>query len=148
MKGEKAMKKKILFLCTGNSCRSQIAEGLMKDMYGDHFEVASAGINPSSVHPLAVEVMRRVGIDISGQSSKSVRDFLAKDFDYVITVCDNAKQACHNFTGRAKCISWIIPDPCAIEGDDRERMAVFSSVRDRIQEKINHFVKHGVKTDK
>ena len=91
------MKKKVLFLCTHNSCRSQMAEGLLRDMAGDKFEVYSAGVEPTSVHPLAKKVLQEIGIDISGQQSKSVDEFLDKEFDYVITVCDNARQTCPFF---------------------------------------------------
>src|ERR1051326_3595817 len=90
-------KKRVLILCTGNSARSQMAEGLLRQMAGDRFEVESAGVEPSHVRPQAIEVMREIGIDISGQRSKSVDEFAGQEFDYVITVCDNARERCPAF---------------------------------------------------
>ena len=96
------MKKRILFLCTGNSARSQMAEGFLGHLAGDKFEVYSAGVNPTQVNPLAIKVMDEVGIDTSKQKSKSIKEFLGQRFDYVITVCDNARQTCPVFPGEIK----------------------------------------------
>src|SRR6266576_1312276 len=109
-------RKKVLILCTGNSARSQMAEGLLRHLAGDRFEVASAGVEPASIKPEAIEVMRESGMDISGHRSKSVDEFLNKSFDYVITVCDNANQRCPIFPGKARRLHWSIEDPASLEG--------------------------------
>ena len=130
-------KKKILFLCTGNSCRSQMAEGIMRKYYGDEFEVFSAGTNPSSLNPYAVRVMNETGIDISSHSSKSVELYLNKPFDYVITVCDDAKEQCPVFPGRVgKRLHWSFEDPADAEGSEKEVLEKFREVRDMIKDKI------------
>ncbi|MCA1605028.1 MAG: arsenate reductase ArsC, partial [Acidobacteria bacterium] len=105
------MKQRVLVLCTGNSARSQMAEGLLRHEAGDRFEVFSAGVDPTQVKPEAIEAMREIGIDISGQRSKSVDQFKNQQFDYVITVCDNANQQCPMFPGKAERIHWSIDDP-------------------------------------
>ncbi|HKG80189.1 MAG TPA: arsenate reductase ArsC, partial [Pyrinomonadaceae bacterium] len=122
--------KRVLFLCTGNSARSQMAEGLLRHMAGDRFEVASAGVSPTNVRPEAIEVMREIGIDISQQRSKAVDDFVDREFDYVITVCDNANEQCPVFPGTTNRIHWSFDDPAAVEGDELARLAVFRRVRD------------------
>lgn len=127
---------RILILCTGNSARSQMAEGLLREAGRNRFEVFSAGTHPSRVNPLAIEAMREVGIDISGHRSKSVNEFAGQEFDYVITVCDNAAENCPVFPGRTKRIHWSFDDPAAAEGDDTERLAVFRRVRDEINERL------------
>src|SRR5258708_1921122 len=104
------MKERILILCTGNSARSQIAEGLLRDLDGTHFDVFSAGSKPSVVNPLAIQVMRERGIDISSQRSKHLGEFIKEPFEYVITVCDNAAETCPVFPGRAQRIHWSFPD--------------------------------------
>jgi len=134
------MKKKVLFLCTHNSCRSQIAEGLLRDMAGDKFEVYSAGVEPTSVHPLAKKVMKEIGIDISGQQSKSVDDFLDKEFDYVITVCDNARQTCPFFPGNHKLLHWDVEDPAAVQVSEDEKLTVFQKVRDQIRKNLQQLI--------
>ena len=134
------MKKKVLFLCTHNSCRSQMAEGLLRDMAGDKFEVSSAGVDPTSVHPLAKKVMKEIGIDISGQQSKSVDEFLDKEFDYVITVCDNVRQTCPFFPGNHELLHWSLEDPAIALGSEKERLLVFRKVRDQIRENIRHLI--------
>lgn len=134
------MKIRVLFLCTGNSCRSQMAEGFLKHLGGDKFDVYSAGINPTEVNPLSVKVMNEIGIDISGQISKSVKEFLGQKFDYVITVCDNAKQTCPVFSGKYKKIHWNLEDPAGAQGTDEERLKVFREVRDKMRDKIQHFL--------
>jgi len=99
-------KKRVLFLCTGNSCRSQMAEGFLRHMAGDRFEVFSAGVKPAQVNPLAIKVMAEAGIDISKHRSKSVMELIGQQFDYIVTVCDNAKQTCPVFPGKHEKIHW------------------------------------------
>ena len=129
---------KALILCTGNSARSQMAEGLLRDISGGRIEVASAGTHPTAVRPEAVEVMREIGIDISGQRSKSVNELDAK-FDYVITVCDHAREHCPVFPAATRRIHWSFDDPAAIEGTREERLAAFRRVRDQIRERLREF---------
>ena len=117
-----------------------MAEGLLRDMAGDKFEAFSAGVNSTSVNPLAKKVMKEIGIDISGQQSKSVDEFLDKEFDYVITVCDNARQTCPFFPGNHKLLHWDLEDPAATQGSDEERLIVFRKVRDRIRENIQQLI--------
>ena len=135
------IKKKVLFLCTANSARSQIAEGLMKSMGGERWEVKSAGILPSYVHPLAIRVMDEVGIDISKQNSKSQDQFLKEEFDYIITLCDHAAMACPNFPGQGIRLHWSIEDPAMAIGTMDERVAVFRRARDEIRTRIERFLK-------
>ena len=132
--------KRVLFLCTGNSARSQMAEGLLRHIAGDRFEVASAGVSPTKVRPEAIEVMREIGIDISRQHSKAVDEFVGREFDYVITVCDNANEQCPVFPGDTKRIHWSFDDPAAVEGDELTRLTVFRRVRDEILERLRSFV--------
>lgn len=126
----------VLILCTGNSARSQMAEGLLRDIAGDRFEVESAGVAPSFVRPEAIEAMREIGIDISQHRSKSVDEFAGQSFDYVITVCDNANQQCPMFPGKAERIHWSIADPAEVTGDEQERLAAFRSARDDLRERL------------
>ncbi len=127
------MKQKVLILCTGNSARSQMAEGLLRTLAGDRFKVFSAGSNPSVVNPLAIQVMDERGIDIHGQRSKHLREYLQQPFDYVITVCDAAAETCPLFPGKAERIHWSFPDPAAVEGDDEAKLAAFRKVRDDLE---------------
>jgi len=136
-----AENKKILFLCTGNSARSQMAEGLMRSLGEWNWKVRSAGIFPSYVHPLAIRAMDEIGIDISGQMSKSMDQFLNEEFDYVITLCDHAAMACPVFPGRGKRIDWSFEDPASAIGTIEERFVVFRRVRDEIKAKIEEFLK-------
>ena len=117
-----------------------MAEGLLRADAGERFEVASAGVNPSHVRPEAIEVMREVGIDISGYRSKSVDEFVAQEFDYVITVCDNASEQCPIFPGKTERIHWSFDDPAAAEGDEPARLAVFRRVRDEIKQRLQEFI--------
>src|SRR5580765_4663343 len=126
------MTKRVLILCTGNSARSQMAEGLLRSFGGDRFEVLSAGTKPSAVRPEAIAVMSELGIDISSQRSKHVREFDGQHFDYVITVCDNANESCPIFPDDTKRIHWSFPDPAAVEGSEAERLAAFRGVRDAL----------------
>ena len=129
-------KKRVLILCTGNSARSQMAEGWLRDLGGARFEVYSAGTRPSTVRPEAVEAMREVGVDISSHRSKSVDEFKGREFDYVITVCDNARESCPVFPGKTERVHWSFDDPAALSGTWDERLAVFRRVRDEIGERL------------
>jgi arsenate reductase len=129
-------KARVLFLCTHNSARSQMAEGLLRHLAGDRFEVMSAGTEATHVRPLAIRAMEEVGIDISGQESKTLDRYLEESFDYVITVCDDANEACPFFPGAANRLHWSFEDPSRAEGSEEERLAVFRSVRDTIRERI------------
>jgi arsenate reductase len=133
-------KKRVLILCTGNSARSQMAEGLLRHDAGDEFEVESAGVEPSHVRPQAIEAMREIGIDISGHRSKSVDEFSGQEFDYVITVCDNANERCPVFPGKTTRIHWSFDDPAAAAGDETARLAVFRRVRDEIRGRLRSFI--------
>jgi len=133
-------KAKVLFVCTHNSARSQMAEGFLRHLGGDAFEAASAGTEPGALNPLAVEVMAEVGVDISGQRAKSVDDFVQQQFDYVITVCDDAKEACPFFPKAANRLHWNFPDPSQIIGSREERLAVFRQVRDGVKARVERFV--------
>jgi arsenate reductase len=132
-------KRSVLILCTGNSARSQMAEGILRHIAGEKYEVESAGVEPSSVRPEAVEAMRDLGIDISKHRSKSVNEFLDRRFDYIITVCDNAKESCPLFPGNADRIHWSFEDPAAVEGSGEERLSAFRKVRDQIWERLKSF---------
>ena len=132
-------KKKVLILCTGNSARSQMAEGLLRNLAGERFEVASAGTSPSSVRPEAIAVMGEIGIDISSHRSKPVDEFLGVDLDCIITVCDNAKETCPAFPGNAERFHWSFDDPAAALGPDDVRLDSFRRIRDEIQMRINEF---------
>jgi arsenate reductase len=131
---------RVLILCTGNSARSQMAEGLLRHDGGAAFEVASAGTKPSHVRPEAIAAMREIGIDISGHRSKSVDEFAGQAFDYVITVCDNAKQSCPVFPGTTKRIHWSFDDPAAVQGSEEERLGAFRRIRDELRMHFQHFV--------
>jgi|SRR5437016_2590788 len=132
-------RKRVLILCTGNSARSQMAEGILRHIAGDNFEVASAGVAPSQVRPEAIKVMNELDIDISNQRSKSVDEFLGQEFDYVITVCDNANEQCPVFPGKTERLHWSFEDPAAAPGDERARLTVFRRVRDEIRERLQDF---------
>ncbi len=128
------MKPLVLILCTGNSCRSHLAAGLLRAAAGDLFEVASAGSKPAGyVHPLSIEVMREIGIDISSHRSKHLEEFLSKPVETVITVCGNADQACPMFPGQLNRHHWGFDDPAHAEGTREEQLAVFRRVRDEIR---------------
>lgn len=133
--------KKIFFLCTGNSARSQMAEGLVRSLGKDSWEVKSAGIFPSYVHPLAIRVMEEIGIDISQQTSKSMDEFLNEEFDYIITLCDHAAMACPIFPGQGKRLDWSFEDPASAIGTIEEKLVVFRRVRDEIKANLEDFLK-------
>jgi arsenate reductase len=129
-------KKKVLFLCTENSCRSQMAEGILQHLRGDMFEVESAGTRPSVVNPVAIKVMAEIGIDISGHRSKSVDEFQGMNFDFVITTCDAARETCPVFPGIARRLHWSFNDPAAVRGSENEILSAFRKVRDEIKSRI------------
>ena len=122
----------MLFLCTHNSARSQMAEGLLRHLAGERFEVMSAGTVATQVRPLAVRAMDELGIDISSHESTNMARYLGEPFDYVITVCDEANEACPFFPHAAQRLHWSLPDPAAAEGTEEERLEFFRSVRDRL----------------
>ena len=130
----------VLILCTGNSARSQMAEGVLHDMAGDRVEVASAGVAPTHVRREAIEAMKEIGINISNHRSKSIDEFLPRAFDYVITVCDNANQHCPAFPGASRRIHWSIADPAVVEGDDKTRLEAFRHARDELRERLRKFI--------
>jgi len=130
---------RVLILCTGNSARSQMAEGLLRHDGGAAFEVASAGTKPSHVRPEAIAAMHEIGIDISGHRSKSVDEFAGQGFDYVITVCDNAKENCPIFPSATKRIHWSLDDPAAVQGSEEQRLAEFRRVRDQLRSFLRQF---------
>ena len=133
-------KKRVLIICTGNSARSQMAEGFLRNDAGDRFNVESAGTKSSSVRPEAIAVMREVGIDISGHRSKNVDQFQGQQFDYLITVCDNARETCPVFFGPAKMLHHSFEDPPAPRvGTEEERMNIFRRVRDELRAYLREF---------
>ncbi|HEY7334137.1 MAG TPA: arsenate reductase ArsC [Bryobacteraceae bacterium] len=134
-----ADKKRVLILCTGNSARSQMAEGLLRHDAGNRFTVESAGTKPSTVRPEAIAVMKEVGIDITSHRSKNVDEFAGQDFDYVVTVCDNAKESCPVFFGKATRLHHSFNDPAAIEGPEEKRMDAFRKVRDELRGYLKAF---------
>ena len=137
--------RRVLILCTGNSARSQMAEGILRHDSAGKFEVHSAGLQPSAVRPEAITVMREIGIDISGHRSKSVDEFAGQDFDYVITVCDNANETCPMFPGKTNRIHQNFEDPPKRGvGSDESRLKIFRRVRDEIRQWMGEFIrKHG-----
>ncbi len=137
------VKRRILILCTGNSARSQMAEGLFRHEAGEAFEVFSAGTKPSHVRSEAIAAMREVGIDISGHRSKSVNEYEGQEFESVITVCDNAKESCPVFPGKTQRLHWPFEDPAAVEGLEETRLEAFRKVRDQIHGRIMVYLGEG-----
>ena len=131
---------RVLFVCTGNSARSVIAEALLRHRGGDDFEVHSAGTEPKGINPLTLQTLAEVGIDASWARSKPVTEFLGQRFDYVVTVCDQARQSCPVFAGVHESLHWDNEDPAAALGSDEERMIVFRQVLTQIGERINQFI--------
>lgn len=131
---------RVLFVCTHNASRSQMAEALLRRLGGSSFEADSAGTEPRRVHPLAVEAMTEIGIDISGNRAKSVDEFVEQPFDYVITLCEEANEACPFFTNAGGRLHWSFPDPSVADGTHEERLAVFRRVRDGIRTRIEQFI--------
>lgn len=132
--------KRVLFLCTHNSARSQMAEGILRAKSGDRVEVFSAGTEPSVVNSFAIQAMGQMGIDISGHTSKNVQDFVNEDFDYVITVCDRAKESCPIFPSAPEQIHWSFPDPAEVEGSDEDKAKAFYDTALGLTQRINHFM--------
>jgi arsenate reductase (thioredoxin) len=131
--GERA---RVLFVCTHNSARSQMAEGILRHIAGDRFEVYSAGTEATHVRPQAIKVMNELGIDISAQESKTLERYLEEPFDYVVTVCDDANEACPFFPGAQRRLHWSFEDPAAAQGSGEQRLGVFRKVRDQIKKRI------------
>lgn len=134
-------KMKVLILCTANSARSQMGEGILRSLAGDALEVVSAGTSPSIVNPYAIRAMAEMGLDISGHRSKHLNEFINEEFDYVITVCDQAAETCPTFPGPAKRIHFSFPDPAATEGEEEATLALFRAVRDAIREQLERWFK-------
>ncbi|MEN6313283.1 MAG: arsenate reductase ArsC [Clostridiaceae bacterium] len=135
-------KKKVLFICTQNSARSQMAEGLLRAMYGDRYEVFSAGTNPFRVNPFAIEAMKKAGIDISNHRSKSIDEFTEMDIDYAVTVCDNARETCPYFPGAKNLLHHSFSDPAVATGSDENILAEFERVRDEIRIWLEEAIAH------
>lgn len=138
------MKKNILVLCTGNSCRSQIAEGYLRHFAGDKAVVYSAGIETHEVNPLAIATMKEDGIDISAHTSNNISEYTGVDFDFVITVCDNAKERCPYFPSNAKKFHYNFPDPAKVVGSELEIKEAFRSVREQIKSYCSNFVSENI----
>jgi arsenate reductase len=136
-------KRRVLILCTGNSARSQMAEGLLRHDAGGRFDVESAGTRPTIVRPEAIEAMRELGIDVSGHRSKHVDEFQGQAFDVVITVCDHANETCPIFPATTRRIHWSLPDPAAVTGDHATRLAAFRTVRDALRASLARFAAEG-----
>jgi arsenate reductase len=134
---------RVLFLCTHNAARSQMAEGLLRHLGGRRFLVFSAGTRPTTLHPLAVVAVGEVGIDINGQHSKDVSKYAGSPFDYVITVCDQAQEECPVFPAAGHQLHWSLPDPAATEGNETARLAAFRRVRDDLAGYIRQFISEG-----
>jgi arsenate reductase (thioredoxin) len=133
---ESGDRSRVLFLCTHNSARSQMAEGLLRHLAGDRFEAMSAGTEATRVRPLAIRAMEEMGIDISGQESKTLNRYLEEPIDYVITVCDDANEACPFFPGARSRLHWSFEDPSKVEGSGEQRLEVFRRVRDGIKDRV------------
>ena len=130
--------KGILFLCTGNSCRSQMAEGFAKKMLSKDLKIFSAGIEPKRIHPMAIKVMQEIGIDISQQRSKNISEIPIDKIDLVVTLCGNAAERCPIFPGKIEKIHWVIENPAKAQGSDKEIAIVFRKVRDKIKSHIEN----------
>ena len=135
-------KPRVLFLCTHNSARSQMAEAFLRALAGERFGVASAGTEATRVHPLAIQAMREVGIDLAGHTSKSLVGFVEQPWDYVITVCDSANERCPVFPGRTTRIHWSFDDPSQATGTDEDRLETFRRVRDQIHARLRQWLEH------
>ena len=135
-------KKKIIFICTGNACRSQIAEGLMRHLASDKFEVYSAGSRPTRVHPAAITVMSEIGIDISSNTSEPISLFINKGMDIVVTVCDNASKTCPVFPGRVERIHWSVKDPIKNWDSSTEDLVDFRKTRDDLNKRIKNLLEN------
>lgn len=134
------MTRRVLILCTGNSARSQMAEGLLRHLGGGDLEVCSAGTQPSTVHPLAIQAMAEIGIDIGAQRSKHLDEFRQSTFDDVITVCDHAAESCPVFPGGTRRTHWGLPDPAAADGEQTDRLDAFRRVRDALDLRLRRWL--------
>ena len=134
-------KEKIIFICTGNACRSQIAEGLMRKLAGDKFDVFSAGSNPSLVHPMSIKVMKEIGIDITSHTSDPISKFLSKNVNIVVTVCDNANKVCPVFPGKVERIHWSIKDPFKGWNSHPDDLVNFRKTREDLTARIKNLIK-------
>lgn len=134
------MKQRVLFLCTGNSARSQMAEGLLRHLAGDRYEASSAGTHPVGLNPGAVAAMQELQIDISAQRSKRMDEFLDQAFDYVITVCDRAKESCPRWPQAGRLVHWSFEDPAAVMQSPEEQRMAFRRVRDQIRQRLEEFI--------
>jgi arsenate reductase len=135
---------RVLFICTGNSARSQIAEGLIRLVGGPDFEAYSAGTEPKGVNPFTLRVLDEVCIDWTSARSKSLTDFFGQKFDYVITVCDRARQACPTFPGAGRMLHWDLPDPAEVEGTDDEKLEAFRRTRTEVADHLRPFVEEAL----
>ena len=133
-------KKKVIFICIGNSCRSQMAEGLLREMAGDRFEVYSAGTHPSKVHPISIKVMNEININISTHASDPIDKYFGHGIDYVITLCDTAREFCPTFPGKSKKIHWSVDDPFRSWKNDHKIIGRYRKTRDELQERIEQFI--------
>ena len=133
-------KEKIIFICTGNACRSQIAEGIMRQLAGDKFDVFSAGSHPSLVHPMSIKVMKEIGINITSHTSDPISNFLSKNINIVVTVCDNADKVCPVFPGKVERIHWRIEDPFKGWSSNPDDLVNFILTRDELAERIKNFL--------
>jgi arsenate reductase len=137
-------KTKVLFLCTGNSCRSQIAQAWLKELGGEKFKVYSAGLEPHGVNPFTITVMEEIGYDMNDHSSKHIDEYIGKiNFDFLITVCGNADERCPFFPGMGTRLHWPFEDPAAFEGPEEEKLAIFRKTRDQIKDKIQNWLEEG-----
>ena len=136
-----AHRRRVIFVCTHNSARSQMAEGMLRAWGGDRFEAFSAGTEATEVRPEAIAVMRELGINIGGQTSKTLEPFLGESFAWLVTVCDQAKEACPTLPGVRRQLHWSVEDPSAVEGDEAARLAAFREARDDLEERIRSFIR-------
>lgn len=136
-------RERVLFVCTHNSARSQMAEGMLRAWGGDRFEVASAGTEATGVKPEAIRVMAEIGIDIGAQTSKTLEPFLGQPFSWLVTVCDQAKEACPTLPGVRRQAHWNVEDPSSVEGDEAGRLEAFRAARDDLRERIGRFILEG-----
>ncbi|MBI4214275.1 MAG: arsenate reductase ArsC [Chloroflexi bacterium] len=135
-----SQKQRVLFLCTHNSARSQMAEGWLRNRYGEQFEAYSAGTEATVLRPLAIRAMAEIGVDISGQESKTLEQYLTQPWDYVITVCDQANQTCPTFPGGPHRLHWSVPDPSSAEGTEADQLAAYRQARDDLRQRIDQLV--------
>ena len=136
-------RQRVIFVCTHNSARSQMAEGMLRAWGGDRYEVFSAGTEATRVRPEAIRVMDEIGIDISGQASKTLEPFVGERFDWLVTVCDDAREACPTLPGVARQAHWSIEDPSAVEGDEEARLRGFRAARDELRDRLDRFLRPG-----